>query len=91
MRWEIEADDSSRREPDREAGWNTRFSLELPALGEIDADMALAHGGIRVHLRARTADSAALMRAAGAELTQALIAVGVAPVHIEVRCDEPAA
>jgi hypothetical protein len=91
MRWEIEADDSSRREPDREAGWNTRFSLELPALGEIGADMALAHGGIRVHLRARTADSAALMRAAGAELTQALIAAGVAPVHIEVRCDEPAA
>ena len=91
MRWEIEADDSSRREPDCEPGWNTRFSLELPALGEIEADMALAAGGVRVHLRARTAEAAALMRAAGAELRQALSAAGVAPVHVEVSRDEPAA
>ncbi len=91
MRWEIEADDSSRREPDREPAWNTRFSLELPALGEIGANMALAAGGVRVHLRAQNVEAAALMRAAGAELTQALIAAGVAPVHVEVSCDEPAA
>jgi hypothetical protein len=91
MRWEIEADDSSRQEPDREPAWNTRFSLELPALGAIGADMALAAGGVRVHLRARNVEAAALMRAAGAELTQALIAAGVAPVHVEVSCDEPAA
>jgi hypothetical protein len=91
MRWEIEADDSSRQEPDREPAWNTRFSLELPALGAIGADMALAAGGVRVHLRAHNVEAAALMRAAGAELTQALIAAGVAPVHVEVSCDEPAA
>jgi hypothetical protein len=91
LRWEIEADDPGRREPGRDRGWNTRFSLELPALGEIGADMALAAGGVRVNLAARTPEAAALMRAASAELTQALIAAGVAPVHLEVSCHEPAA
>jgi hypothetical protein len=87
LRWEIEADDSARREPGRERGWNTRFSLELPALGGIGADMALAAGGVRVNLAARTPEAAALMRAAAAELTQALAAAGVAPAHVAVRCD----
>ena len=88
LRWEIEGDDPGRRGPGGERGWNTRFSLELPALGEIGADMAFAAGGVRVNLAAQTPEAAALMRAAGAELTQALVAAGIAPVHLEVRCDE---
>ena len=91
LRWEIEADDPDRHESGGERGWNTRFSLELPALGEIGADMALAAGGVRVNLAAKTPEAAALMRAAAAELTQALIAAGVAPVHLNVSCHEPAA
>ncbi|MPZ46697.1 MAG: hypothetical protein GEV05_25600 [Betaproteobacteria bacterium] len=84
LRWEIEADDPDRHEPGHERGWNTRFSLELPTLGEIGADMALAAGGVRVNLAAKTPEAAALMRAAAAELTQALIAAGVAPVHLKL-------
>jgi hypothetical protein len=87
LRWEIEADDPGRREPGRERGWNTRFSLELPALGGIGADMALAAGGVRVNLAAQSPEAAALMRAAAAELTQALVAAGVAPAHVAVSCD----
>lgn len=91
LHWEIEADDSSRHSQGAEPGWKTRFSLELPMLGEIGAEMTLAGSGVRLHLHVRTDEAAALMRAAGVELTQALLAAGVAPVFLAVSRDEPAA
>jgi hypothetical protein len=91
MRWQIEADDSrDGDENDTRPGWNTRLSLALPQLGEVDADIAIGALGVRLSLKARTPHVARLMRESAPGLVQALTAAGMAPVQIKVSCDEPA-
>lgn len=91
MRWQIEADDSrDGGENDARPGWNTRLSLALPQLGEVDADIAIGALGVRLNLKARTPHVAGLMRESAPGLVQALTAAGMAPVQIKVSCDEPA-
>ena len=89
LEWEIDADDENGRRPGEEPGWRTRFSLALPALGEVEASAALAGSAVRLELAARTPQTAERMRSALPELVQALAGAGIEVVHAKVRCDEP--
>jgi hypothetical protein len=91
MRWEIGQEDAGAREADRDGGWNTRFSLELPALGEVEADLALGAGGVRLNLEVKSVETEALMRSCTAELAQAFATAGVGQVHLKVSRDDAAA
>ena len=91
LRWEIEQGDGGREPEDVEGSWNTRFSLTLPALGEIGADMAIGAGGVRLNLKSHSAATEALLRTSTPELARALAAAGIANVHLQVSRDESAA
>ena len=89
MRWEIAEDDPSRHEHDEASDWRTRFALDLPALGEVGAELGLSGAGVRITLRARNADVAQAMQAAAGELVRALQQAGIVTTGLEVRCGEP--
>ena len=91
MRWEIGQDDAAVRAADRDGGWNTRFSLHLPALGEVAADLAIGAGGVRLNLEVKSVETEALMRGCSRELAQALSTAGAGQVHLQVSRDDAAA
>ncbi len=91
MRWEIGQDGAAAAQADRDGGWSTRFSLDLPALGEVGADLALGAGGVRLNLKVKNGETEALMQGGAAELARALSAAGVGQVHLKVSRDDAAA
>lgn len=85
MHWEIgedAAEDTGSRDTARE--WDSRFTLALPALGQVGAELALVGNRLRIRLSAEDATTAAMMREAAHELHQALAAVGIEPRSFEV-------
>lgn len=90
LRWEVGADDGGHEAPEGQPGWRTRLALELPQLGGVDADLALAAGGVRLTVRAHAPHAAELMRSCAPMLVQSLTAAGISPVHVQIACDEPA-
>ncbi len=80
MAWEVERDDdrdNSRQEDASPPAWQSEIRLDLPALGNISASIRLTGDRVSIHVRAGEADSAALLRAHGGELLQALEAAGL--------------
>src|SRR5207253_643735 len=64
---------SRDQEPDHFAdpffnGWQTRLSLSLPQLGNIDAILHLSHAGIRINIETLDVSSLDSLRAATSEL-----------------------
>jgi hypothetical protein len=90
MHWEIaeQPQSPSAEEPSRE--WTSRFEMSLPALGDIDAELALSGTRLRIRLNAQDVDTGAMMRAFSRELTDALAAAGVEPLSFEVKHRDPA-
>jgi hypothetical protein len=91
MRWTIGEDAGAQHDshdPARE--WNSRFTLDLPALGSIGAELVLAGNRLRIRVSAADAATVALMRAAGPQLGHALEAAGIEPAAFEVQHREPA-
>jgi len=89
MEWEIDApDDQSRRPPDAQAGeWRTRLRLQLPNLGAISAELAVAGDriGIRLHAEEHGSDH---LRCASPALARAFEAAGLKLIHATVSGHE---
>lgn len=91
MRWEIgeeAADPGSGR--DAEHAWDSRFALDLPALGSVGAELVLAGNRLRIRMSAQDEETVAMMRGAAQELVHALEAAGIEPSSFEVQQREPA-
>ncbi len=63
MDWQIEEDESRRTASEEESPrWRTRLHLELPSLGGVTAQLAIAGHAIRIEMTADKENSAALLR-----------------------------
>jgi len=90
MRWEIgEETGGQEASPDAQHAWDSRFELELPALGSVGADLALSGNRLRLRVSAEDAATVAMMREAAQELMHALAAAGVETWSFEVEQREP--
>lgn len=90
MHWEIgEEPERSGQAADAEHAWDSRFALDLPALGHVGAELALAGHRLRIRMSAPDAATVAMMREYGRELTLALAAAGVEPLSFEVQQRDP--
>ncbi|WIM06714.1 MAG: flagellar hook-length control protein FliK [Candidatus Nitricoxidivorans perseverans] len=87
MQWEIGREDIHDREG-TDAGeaerWSTTLRLTLPRLGEVDAMLQLAAGGVRIRLAA-AGDATDDLRNAGPRLGDAIEAAGLKLIGLEIR------
>ena len=88
IRWQITDQEPESQHPEAGREWLTGFVLRMPALGEINADLAVGAHGVRILVNAADRASADALRAATPELAQALDAVGLRVAAIEVRHHE---
>ncbi|HCY64607.1 MAG TPA: flagellar hook-length control protein FliK [Oxalobacteraceae bacterium] len=91
MEWEIERDAADGNQPeDREQqeAWQSAVKFQLPSLGEVSATLHLKGDRVSILVRTGSADSAALLRAHGADLAQALDAAGLPMDALIVNDDE---
>ena len=77
---------------DREEGaiWRTRFSLDIPPVGPVEAHLTLAHGHLGVALWAQSADGAERLRTRAESLNASLAAASL-PADVAVYHGTPAA
>lgn len=70
MRWEIDEDAARRSQAGEESAekWATRLRMNLPNLGEIDAQIRLQGNQITLAMSARNAETRAMMRTASVAL-----------------------
>lgn len=68
----VATDDRGENEAASASGWRTRIKLRLPALGEIEATLALAQDHLRVHLAAPEAATRDALAAGAAEFADIL-------------------
>jgi hypothetical protein len=88
MQWEVREqgqEASGPALPPAERAWHSTVRLELPALGAVAASLQLQGGHLQLTLRAEDAGSAALLRANGDGLAQALEAAGLPLDMMTVR------
>lgn len=90
MRWQIgEGPHDEDRGACAEHEWDSRFTLDLPSLGNVGAELALVDNRLRVRLSAADETTATMMRDSSRELSAALQAAGVEPLSLEVQHREP--
>lgn len=88
MQWEIEQEDLQDRNTTPEEAierWSTTLRLTLPRLGQVDATLQLAGGGVRVRLSTADGGTAADLRDEAPRLAQALTAAGLPLAGFEVK------
>lgn len=90
MRWEISQEGGDGASAGEARDWSTCFDLNLPALGEVGAALALSPRGLRIALSAHDQATVAAMRGALADLEQALAATGIALSAIQVKHNDAA-
>ena len=88
MRWEIGERADSPGDAVAAQEWHSRFTLTLPALGEVAAELTIHGTRIGLRISTRNADSAALMNVHCTELVQAMHDAGLSIARCEVGCDE---
>lgn len=90
LEWEIEACDPEETSghDQADAGWHSRFVLDLPRLGRIDAWLALRGDAVQVSLRVSRPETAHTLDAARPALEEALAAAGLRPRSVQV-CHDP--
>lgn len=89
MRWEIEEDGNSHHgEQDAPVAWKTRLSLQLPRMGGVTANIALAGDGVRIDFSVDQTDSAALLKREQTRLAQSLAAAGLSLTGVTVNQNE---
>ncbi len=88
---QIRQEAESREGGSAERGWQMRFAINLPAMGEVGAQVSLRAGNVGVMLWA-TEEATAMALQAELELLRAgLVAAGLQPGSMLVRHGEPAA
>jgi len=91
MQLHIHRDGHKGAEQAAERGWQMRFAIDLPVMGEVGAQVNLRAGVTSVLLWAAEPETAALLDAELPELSRALIAAGLKPSAIHCRQGEPPA
>ncbi|UXN72955.1 flagellar hook-length control protein FliK [Devosia sp. A8/3-2] len=91
LQMQIHRDGKGGAEQDGERGWQMRFALNLPALGELGAQVSLRGEATGVMLWATEPETAAMLESELPELRGALAATGLQPGAIVVRRGEPSA
>lgn len=86
MQWEIEEDASgSGAQDETPASWQTQLSLHLPALGGVQARLAMVNGVFRLDIAAEDVESAERMRAAQQMLSDRFDASGLLLAGLTIR------
>lgn len=88
MQLQIHRDEANPGEAVAERGWQIRFALDLPKLGEMGAQVGLRGRTTSVRLWASNADTASVFERAVPELVQSLVAAGLRPGNVIVRAEE---
>lgn len=91
MQLQIHRDAKNADESGGERGWQLRFALDVPALGEVGAQVSLRGTTSGVMLWAAEPETVAAIEAALPELTQSLANIGLRPGTVFCRHGEPPA
>jgi len=91
MQFQIHRDGGNEPIQGGERGWQMRFAIDLPAMGEVGAQVSLRAGMTAVMLWATRSETAAAIDEHLADLTEALIAAGLNPAAVHCRRGEPPA
>lgn len=79
MEWEVSrdaADGGQGQAQEQQQAWQSVMKFALPGLGQVSATIHLSGERVSILVRTESADSAALLRAHGGDLAQALDAAG---------------
>jgi hypothetical protein len=77
MEWEVSRDSQNgNQEEAQQEAWQSAVKFELPSLGSVSATIHLVGDRVSIFVRTDSEDSAALLRAHGQDLAQALEAAG---------------
>ncbi|MFD2649592.1 flagellar hook-length control protein FliK [Devosia albogilva] len=87
---QIRQEAESREGGPAERGWQMRFAINLPAMGEVGAQVSLRAGNVGVMLWATEEATAAALQAEIELLRSGLVAAGLQPGSLLVRHGEPA-
>jgi hypothetical protein len=90
LEWRIEEPPERGAEHDEPAPWTTHLRLTLPRLGEVNAELGLSAGHVRVRLAAQTGATAGALRDAQGRLTEALSQAGLVLAGFAVTSDDTA-
>jgi hypothetical protein len=85
MRWEVEERPAREGEPESPQEWQTRLSLALPQMGEIDAQLRLSANGIRIELTAAQADTMGRLQSTVAQLKDGFDRSGLNLTQLTVK------
>ncbi|HTN64534.1 MAG TPA: flagellar hook-length control protein FliK [Devosia sp.] len=88
LQLQIHRDEAGASQQAAERGWQIRFAMDLPVLGEVGAQVGLRGGTTSVRLWASDAQTAQDFEQAVPELVQGLAAAGLRPGIIVVRADD---
>lgn len=91
MQFQIHRDGHQGNAYEAERGWQMRFAIDLPVMGEVGAQVNLRGGITSVLLWAAQPETAALLDAELPELSRALIEAGLKPSAVHCRQGEPQA
>lgn len=85
--WQIEPDGrrTGSEQADAERGWTTSLRMTTPRLGEIDARLSLAPGGVSITIATPTGASAADLLDAAPSLEKSMAAAGVPLLALQVK------
>ncbi len=84
IEWQVGGDPSAPAANDAEREWSSQLRLTLPRLGGIDATLLVSSRGVRINLRADSADGASMLEANRPALRAALKDAGIAALGIGV-------
>jgi hypothetical protein len=88
---QIHGDQHGEGEAAADRGWQMRFAINLPGLGEVGAQVSLRGGATGVMLWAAEAQTSAALKAGTPMLREMLVGAGLVPGAIVVRHGEPPA
>ncbi|MCR6672746.1 flagellar hook-length control protein FliK [Devosia ginsengisoli] len=91
MQLQIHRDQHNEAESAAERGWQLRFALNLPDMGEVGAQVTLRAGSVGVMLWATEPAASAALDAEIGALREALAGAGLQPGAVLVRHGEPPA
>lgn len=89
MQFQIQRDAGNGESHDGERGWQMRFAIDLPSMGEVGAQVSLRAGMSAVMLWATQPDTATAIQDNLPALTEALTAAGLNPGAVHCRLGEP--
>ncbi|UJW86261.1 flagellar hook-length control protein FliK [Devosia sp. SL43] len=91
LQMQIHRDEHNGSEAAAERGWQMRFAINLPGMGEVGAQVSLRGGNTGVMLWAAERGTSEALEADAAALRDTLAAVGLKPGAVIVRHGEPPA